>query len=130
MDVGEAVLHLLTLEGDFFGVAEALTAKIGRPVNPGIARVEFRLLVTAAEREIFLVGQPLACGLSECWNHPLAPGRRLGEIGFSIGQAASPASRSTSPSSQTIHSPCSRASVRERRLYRVKPISHVTHLPH
>src|SRR3546814_10703484 len=93
MDVGEAVLHLLTLEGDFFEVAEALAAKIGRPVNPGIARVEFRLLVTAAEREIFLDGQPLACGLSECWNHRLAPGRRLDRKSTRLNSSPSCASR-------------------------------------
>src|SRR3546814_9578683 len=60
----------------------------------------FRLLITAAEREIFLDGQPLARGLSECWNHRLTPGRRFGTVGFEIGHAASPASRSTSTRSE------------------------------
>src|SRR3546814_19805417 len=70
----------------------------------------FRLLITAAEREIFLDGQPLARGLSECWNHRLTPGRRFGTVGFEIGHAASPASRSTSTSSQKKLLPCSSAS--------------------
>src|SRR3546814_20887792 len=115
IDVREAVLHLLAVESDFFEVAKALAAEVGRPVDAGIARVEFRLLITAAEREIFLDGQPLARGLSECWNHRLTPGRRFGTVGFAIGHAASPASRSTSTSSQKKLLPCSSARRSEER---------------
>ena len=129
IDVRETVLHLLGLEGDLLDMAEPLSAQIGRPVDAGESRVELRLLIPAAEREILFDRQALACRLAELRHHRLAPCGGLGAPAFQIAHAPSPAKRSTRTSSQNRVLPCSSARLRARRMWRCRPISHVTPMP-
>lgn len=116
IDVREAVLHLLGFEGDLLDMAKALSAEVGRPVDASEARIEFRLLIAASEREILFDAQALAGRLAERGRDGFAPGCGLRAIGFEIAHAASPARRSTNISSQNRLLPCSSASVRARRI--------------
>src|SRR3546814_19333734 len=84
----DLVLHLLALEGDLFEMAESLAAEFLGPVDAGEARVELRLLIAAAEREVLLDAQPLARRLAEGRHPRFAQGRGPGTPGFDIPHSA------------------------------------------
>src|SRR3546814_13130299 len=104
-------------------MAESLAAEFLGPVDAGEARVELRLLIAAAEREVLLDAQPLARRLAEGRHHRFAPGRGPGTPGFEIAHAASPARRSTRTSSQNTRLPCSPTRLGARRLGRWRAIT-------
>src|SRR3546814_9352860 len=99
-------------------MAEPLASDFLRPVEPGKARVELRLLVTAAEREIVFDRQAAARRLAEGRRHRFAPRRGPVAPGFEVAHAPSPARRSTRTSSQNRLLPCSIARLRARRMWR------------
>src|SRR3546814_19004580 len=101
-------------------MAKPLAADVLRPVDTGKARVELRLLVTAAEREIVFDRQAAARRLADGRRHRFAPRRGPVAPGFEVAHAPSPARRPPRTFSQNRLLPRSLARLRSRRLTRTR----------
>ncbi len=123
--------HFFGFKGDFFDMCQALATHFRWPIDSGKACVEARFEIAATKLKLFVVAQLRLCSFAIGRRYRFKPPASACAKLFEIAHAASPSAsmQSTSTSSQNSMLPCSIARLRERRIWRCNPASHVTPMP-